>query len=68
MSPSSSSTSAESGGDLGVGQHAGRLALDDEELYLLELLQFGYRHPLPYTARRAEREGAGPFQISRCQQ
>ena len=51
MSPSSSSTSASAGGDLGIGQHTGRLALDDEELYLLKLLQIGYRHPFPYGAQ-----------------
>ena len=32
----------ERGGDLGVGQHAGLLALGDEDLDLLEFLQFGY--------------------------
>ena len=51
---------AERGGDLGIGQHAGRLALHDEELYLLKLLQIGYRHPFPYGAQ-------GPAQGRRAQ-
>ena len=38
----------ERGGDLGVGQHSGWPALCDEELDLLELLKFSYRHSVPY--------------------
>src|SRR3712207_9082623 len=35
--------------NLGVRQHAGLLALGEEELDLLELLKFRYRHPVPIT-------------------
>ena len=50
----------ERGGDLGVREHACGLPLDDEELYLLKLLQIGYRHPFPCGAQ-------GPAQGRRAQ-
>ena len=53
-------------GDLGIGEHADLAALRDEELYLLELLQFPYRHAVFTPLWRARGRASG-HSNRRCQ-
>ena len=51
----------EGGGHLGVGQYPGGLTLCEEELDLLQLLQFSYGHPFPIVVAGPSSEALAPF-------
>jgi len=46
-------------GDLAVGEHADLLTLDEQALYLFELLEFSYRHRNPFPSVAPVRSGIG---------
>ena len=50
----------EGGGDFGVGQHPRLPPLGDEEPDLFELLQFGYRHSVPWRQAGPGNPAPGP--------